>query len=1037
MTAELTVFRKSGGPLTKQISLAPDGSVVSDGSECRMARGTAMRAPIPDIRALGALIEGLSFDEAISLGRLRPDLNKRVEIVTKRKLNGATPGIITRSTEFLVYAPGQPAFALCDFDRKGMPASVAARLDELGGFWPALSSVIPDLADAAHLIRSSTSAGLFNTGTGQKFSGSGGLHLYISVADGTDIERFLSDLHSRCWLAGFGWLMVGAAGQFLERSIVDRVVGTPERLVFEGPPVLVPPLAQDAASRRPIVTEGGPLVTLCCRPLTIAENAELRRLQAVERERLAPDAAQARQKFIKDQTSRLVKRGMSRAKALRMIERQCAGILQPGLVLPFDDPELKDTTVADVLADPDRFVGETLADPVEGLDYGPGKAKIMRRADGSLWIHSFAHGGGAYELKFDAQAIEAQLRATDTDDLPDLFIRLVLAGDVDDIEVEQLRDLVSERAKVGKRALDQKLKAARQAAAQQRAREERDRRFAQRRDLRPQIPAPLFDAPWLPQMETLDEILAKSHWPEPPARNLQGIVTRSWSRLVPGMHELTEAGADLEEPEASRLPPPQQLLLTELDEPELAELIEHHIDYFDPQSETMRSVHLPGTFVKHYRVRKFDNALPVVKSIATLPFVLPDGTLLSGRGLDRKRGIIFRIPEELLGLLPTPDQCTPGAVARAMCFLCDQWLVDVATDYVGKCIVIAKALTIIERLVLAERPGFIITAGQRGAGKTFEAHMTSMAILGYRATAAAWSFNEEERRKALLAYLATGIAYMVWDNIPRGSVISCPHLERAHTAEIYSDRVLGETRQLTVPATTIHEFTGNNISARGDLASRLLSIRLAVDRPDPENRQFIHPDPIGWTKANRGKILASLFTILLGNSRLRDSSPAPAKTRFKAWYHLAGSAVEFAAKQHAEYANGFAVDINKRCMPQIIDFGNLFLSGETEDEQSSALVTVLSILKSHWATTKTFTARQIVGIINEETEEASELRTALEIASEKSFKTIPSASTVTWQLKAIQEKPTEIEKELYQLRVTRENQAFRFRVEIVHRRMAG
>ena len=55
----------------------------------------------------------------------------------------------------------------------------------------------------------------------------------------------LKALHARCWLAGFGWMMVGAGGQLLERSIVDRVVGAPERLIFEGPPLVVPPLEQD------------------------------------------------------------------------------------------------------------------------------------------------------------------------------------------------------------------------------------------------------------------------------------------------------------------------------------------------------------------------------------------------------------------------------------------------------------------------------------------------------------------------------------------------------------------------------------------------------------------------------------------------------------------------------------------------------------------------------------------------------------------------------------------------------------------------
>ena len=77
----------------------------------------------------------------------------------------------------------------------------------------------------------------------------------------TDIERSLRVLHERCWLHGFGWMMVGAGGQLLERSIIDRMVYAPEHLVFEGAPVLDPPLMQDQASRAPDVTDGPPIDT--------------------------------------------------------------------------------------------------------------------------------------------------------------------------------------------------------------------------------------------------------------------------------------------------------------------------------------------------------------------------------------------------------------------------------------------------------------------------------------------------------------------------------------------------------------------------------------------------------------------------------------------------------------------------------------------------------------------------------------------------------------------------------------------------------
>ena len=109
------------------------------------------------------------------------------------------------------------------------------------------------------------------------------------------------------------------------------------------------------------------------------------------------------------------------------------------------------------------------------------------------------------------------------------------------------------------------------------------------------------------------------------------------------------------------------------------------------------------------------------------------------------------VPEELEALLPRPEDCTATAVADAMRFLTDDFLADVATDYTGKCVLIALAVSIIERAALPERPAFVADAGQRGTGKTTVINMISMAVLGRRAAASAWSNSEEERRKALFA----------------------------------------------------------------------------------------------------------------------------------------------------------------------------------------------------------------------------------------------------------------------------------------------
>ena len=401
---EIVSFTKSGGLLTKRISLDKNGKLQNDSSACRMWEGDAHRIHFDSLAEFGRFVGDLKSNEAIALGRLRDDLPDEVRLTTKNKLNGGAPGGIARTDKYVSYRRGQAALALIDFDRKGMPRDVASKLTAAGGFWAALCSVLTALDAVGRVTRTSTSSGLFRSDTGEKLAGSGGEHAFVGVCDGGDVERFIKTLHARCWLAGFGWMMVGEAGQLLERSLVDASVGNPARLVFEGAPVLEPPLMQELDARRPVVVDGGLLDTAAmCVPLTDAETRKFAELKNNEKRRLAPAAATVKAAYIEDRAQDLVKRkpGMTLDAARKEIERQYDGLLSSDIVLLFDDPELVGKTVGDVLADPERFVGETLADPLAGVEYGQGKAKILRRPNGELFINSFAHGGTTYKLRSD------------------------------------------------------------------------------------------------------------------------------------------------------------------------------------------------------------------------------------------------------------------------------------------------------------------------------------------------------------------------------------------------------------------------------------------------------------------------------------------------------------------------------------------------------------------------------------------------------------------------------------------------------------
>jgi hypothetical protein len=994
---EITRFVKSGGPLTKKIFLTDTGAVKSDGSACLMSEGMAQRAAVRNVHDLAKIIDELSSDEAISLGTMVAGLPDAANVTTRGRLAGTPAGTIARTADYITFRPGKPAFALLDYDTKGMPQEIADRITALGGFWPAMVSVARELRNVARVARLSTSAGLSHSDTGERVPGSTGMHIYLHVTNGEDINGLLDNLHARCWLAGFGWHMIGAGGQLLDRSLIDRMVGAPERLVFEGKPILTAPLVQDDEARKPVPYDGEPLdIQAMVPPLTVFEKAKIKEIKDRSERRLRPQADKARDSHIADRAKQIAEtQGISRKEAERVVKRQCEGVLRPDFILAFDDEELSGATVSDVLADPDRYVGRTLADPLEGIEYGPCKAKIMRRADGTTWINSFAHGRTTYELQHSAMTVAATLAGAEPAGIVETFVGLALSADLSPEEAMSLCDQVAAKGGVGKRLVNSSLKAAQKNQTKERAREQQAARAAD---------APAPDAPWLPVMSILNEALGSVTDPEPPMRDREGFVTQVTVRSVPNTHALSSTETNKTGAAETRLPPPEMPLLTRLSEPQLAEMIERHIDFVDDG----RSVHLHEAFVKHFH-RRDDGALPTVSAIATTPMVMPNGEILFGRGLDRKRGIVFRVPTEMQAQLPDPADCTADATVNAMGFLTDEWLADVAADYAGKCVLIAATLTILERHLLPQRPAFFITAGQRGGGKTTTVNMISLAAIGKPAAAAAWSPSDEERRKALLAYLRDGTPCIAWDNIPRGITISCPSIEKALTAETYSDRVLGASGTETVPATAVQMFTGNNIAPRGDMVSRSLVTRLEVNRPDPENRAFKHADPMAWTEAHRGRILAALYTVLLGNPRMQGADDRPEETRFKMWWHIVGSAVEHAAKQHRDRVNAFAiamgVDADAVGAPKEISFKEMFLAGEGDDEQTSNLATVLGVIRSHWPNGAT--ANDIAAFSGLASDAANDFRSALEMASTAAIKTA-TPKIIAARLRAIEGSPVEM-----------------------------
>jgi hypothetical protein len=311
---EIIVFQKSDGPLTKRLELR-EGKIENDSENCRMARGTAHRKKISDAQTFADLINATKPNEAYALGRIEdgyPD-HVRVTVDAKKRKSIDDTSLIARTKDYLVFRPGSPGLVLLDVDLKGMPDAVQQRIKQCGDVWGALCEVLPELATVAYVERASTSSELRNKETGEPVPGSGGCHIYIPVTDAGDIERFLKDFHDRLWRAGFGWGIANAAGSFLERSLIDKSVGSPERLIFEAPPDLDPLLEQ--GDRHARWRDGPILDTGQCAPLTDDEKVAVQRLKDAEELRLLPEREAKRAAWSVEHIKRMVASGMSEDQA--------------------------------------------------------------------------------------------------------------------------------------------------------------------------------------------------------------------------------------------------------------------------------------------------------------------------------------------------------------------------------------------------------------------------------------------------------------------------------------------------------------------------------------------------------------------------------------------------------------------------------------------------------------------------------------------------------------------------------------------------
>lgn len=256
--------------------------------------------------------------------------------------------------------------------------------------------------------------------------------------------------------------------------------------------------------------------------------------------------------------------------------------------------------------------------------------------------------------------------------------------------------------------------------------------------------------------------------------------------------------------------------------------------------------------------------LPELEGIIEAPVFGSGGDLVSTPGYNARNCVWYEPHAELDGI-GVPAAPTEAEVADARSLLLDDLLVDfpfVSDSDRAHCVA-AIMLPFVRRLINGCTPLHAFEAPAKGCGKNLLCECVAMIATGRQAEVSAIPEADDEMRKSITARLSGGASILLLDNARERVPVDSPSLAAALTAQIWSDRLLGQSRTLRLPNNVTWLLTGNNPRFSMEIARRTIRIRI-----DPKmdrawlRKNFKHVPLKGWIAANRASLVRAVLVLV-------------------------------------------------------------------------------------------------------------------------------------------------------------------------------
>lgn len=271
-----------------------------------------------------------------------------------------------------------------------------------------------------------------------------------------------------------------------------------------------------------------------------------------------------------------------------------------------------------------------------------------------------------------------------------------------------------------------------------------------------------------------------------------------------------------------------------------------------------KKINFPTTHAGMMHKRGYYHLVPECYGLARNPIMLPDWTIKTSQVLDPKSKVLCIFDAKKYKVPATATKEEALAALGRLRGWGEEFPFAAGCD---ESAFVAAMVTAVLRPALPTAVGSLISAPEKGSGKSTAAETIAALAADEKVESSTWPNDDIEQDKVLGAMLLDIRQAVIFDNLTRD--VDSAKLCTILSAPLASLRILGQSKQQKVVTRLMYLFTGNGVHTVADLKRRILEILLDAQMDTPAARTFKRTDLVGDVLRDRHLIVWDVLTIMV------------------------------------------------------------------------------------------------------------------------------------------------------------------------------